>query len=316
MLQHGGSQAPIAYAITDNKSKAAEAFFERHEGVKFLNFDSDIPTAADDDEDDQSPFGFTASCEDPFHGFDDILEEIREQTSPSERFGKILSGKRILWLDKNSRKSLSNDGVDFHGKNFIKLIKKLARQAEGKANSHDSGPCHIETATSYDQVRSRILEDKIVFDIIITCYGDNGLDALSVLNTVHRVRVEKLPEEMQCASNGDDVEKRVVQCPIVLVHDMEVDAECYEKGKSESKKGQVIRLGALDYTTDLNSLALSIIRAFSVSDSGRDRDDFEAVPGSGSKPVNLKRKVAGSTFDDVARNLDAKQFESVLPEQK
>lgn len=303
-------QVPIAYAITDSKSKAEEEFFERHEGVKFLNFVPDSPETSDENEDDQSPFGFTVSSEDSFHGFDDILEEIREQTSPTERFGKILSGKRILWLDKNSRKE------EFHGKIFIKLIKNLSKQAISKANSHDSGSCVIETAISYGQVKSRILDDKIVFDIIITCYGDNGSDALNVLDTVHRVRAEKLPEEMECASNGNDVEARVVQCPIVLVHDMEDDTECYEKGKSESKKGQVIRLGALDYTTDLNSLAQSILRAFSVSEKGRDRYDFEAVPGSGSKPVHLKRKVGDSALDEVAANLDDSKFLSTLPEQK
>jgi hypothetical protein len=306
----GLEQFPIAYAITDSKSKAEEAFFEHHEGVKFINYNPDVPTVADEDEHDDvllDPIGsmmnlYDPDTEDPHHGFDDILEDIREQTSPKERFGKILSGKRILWLDKNSRKK------DFHAKGFIKLIKSLSKQAVGKANTHDSGSCEIETAISYEHVQSRVLDDKIVFDIIITCYGDNGSDALNVLNTVHRIRTERFPEEMDYASNGDDVEKRVVQCPIVLVHDMEEDAECYKKGKSESKKGQVIRLGALDYTTDLNSLTQSIIRAFSVSEKGRDRDDFEAVPGSGSKPINLKRKVADSSLDEVTENLNAKQF--------
>jgi hypothetical protein len=101
---------PIGYAITNDKSVHECEFFERHEGVKFLCWNSMLPDGTRD-----------------YAGFDRFLDRIRELTSFQYYIGKIACGKRILVLEF--------DSVKFKAKQEAKA--KAAKEAGESVTSED-----------------------------------------------------------------------------------------------------------------------------------------------------------------------------------
>jgi CheY-like chemotaxis protein len=81
LLGYAAYDRPLAYAVLNDVSRATCAHFRRHEGIEVLGFDSSNPPG--------------------FQGFDEWLSAIHAATCPVSRFGKILAGKRILWMDPN-----------------------------------------------------------------------------------------------------------------------------------------------------------------------------------------------------------------------
>ena len=193
-------------------------------------------------------------------GFEEILEVIRDKTSPEKRFEKVLSGKHILWCDPQVADTTSDRG---------KLRKKMKEITKGKQK------VTIEPCRSSDEALKKILENNSSqIDLIITPFEDQGNEAaLRILQKVNHMR-----------ASGN------ISCPLVIVHD---DNNLYQTETSEARKGKVIYQGALDYTTDAISLVSVIYRAFSVFEDGRDRKNIVPVPRSSSQ--EKKRK----SFDDV-----------------
>jgi len=267
---------PLAYAITDNKKPGDITFHRRHEGVRFLNFNTNKKEAvnssnkeyyeyADEDADEDAdadpfPFPIMQNELDPYHEFDDILEAIKEKTSPQILFAKLLASKNILWCDKNYKKR------DFHAGTLRTLMSKLPKQY-GKSN--------LIRKMSGSNIFNVTKNELSMYDLVITDYGDDGKNALKVLSLIMELRAAELKDALDLENVCD--EDYVVHCPIVLVHDDE-----YRIGVSESRKGQLVRLGAFDYTTDSESLTMAIVRALSVMEHGSNRNEPISIPGTES----------------------------------
>ena len=98
---------PLAYAILHDVPNLVRLHFSRHEGIEVLPFNSTEP--------------------DNFGGFDQWLEAIWSATAILPRFGRLLSGRRIIWLDpypdethagrrflERAAATASGDGVGIH----------------------------------------------------------------------------------------------------------------------------------------------------------------------------------------------------------
>ena len=262
---------PLAYAITDNKKPGDITFHRRHEGVRFLNFNTKNKETVDNSNnyenqnDLEEAFGIFPPIqnEDPYHEFDDILEAIKEKTSPQILFAKLLASKNILWCDKNYKKR------DFHAGTLRTLMSKLPKQY-GKSN--------LIRKMSGSNIFNVTKDELSNYDLVITDYGDDGRNALKVLSLIMELRATELKDALK--ENDQDY---VVHCPIILVHDDE-----YRSGVSESRKGQLVRLGAFDYTTDNESLTMAIVRALSVMEHGNNRCNPISIPGTDSSTKKRK----------------------------
>lgn len=74
------AQQPLAWAIMNDVSEAVRQYYEKHEGMRIIGYES---------------YGSDHS------GFDDILGQIHRETNPVARLGKRLFEKRILWVDEH-----------------------------------------------------------------------------------------------------------------------------------------------------------------------------------------------------------------------
>jgi hypothetical protein len=83
LLEHGGADEPVAYAVLNDRSPAELGYFREYEGIEVLTYDSHGGR-------DHS-------------GFDELLRELYEATNPTERLGSILAGRHLLWLDAEPR---------------------------------------------------------------------------------------------------------------------------------------------------------------------------------------------------------------------
>lgn len=84
MLGDVWRDAPVAYAVMNDVPVLARKHYREVEGIEVLPFETG-PARAD------------------FSGFDDILKAIHDATNPVVRFGQLLDGKRILWVEPNPR---------------------------------------------------------------------------------------------------------------------------------------------------------------------------------------------------------------------
>ena len=79
LLEQRDVDQPLAYAVIPDQPGARVAFFRQHEGMQLLTYDTaDHPDHA------------------PFDGF---LERLYGKTSPLFHLGRLLGGRKILWLD-------------------------------------------------------------------------------------------------------------------------------------------------------------------------------------------------------------------------
>ena len=183
-------------------------------------------------------------------GFKEILEYVRDETSPKLRFGKVLAGKSILWMDCTREDKESERA---------KLRKTMS------ATSKRVDKCRMKVVRNADEVLTELGRDNSKeYDlVIITCDGDNGgVVAFKVLQRINEIRY---PSTDTDTSNS--------KSPMVIVH------ADYEADVSEEMKGKVMRMGAFEYTTDIVSLASVILRAFTIYDQGGDRKHMTPVPG-------------------------------------
>jgi len=82
---------PIAYALVNDVPQEQVVFLREHEGICVLTYG-------------------THGGRD-FAGFDRWLEALHEAASPVRRLGRVLAGKRLLWLDPNPANNM--DGMRF-----------------------------------------------------------------------------------------------------------------------------------------------------------------------------------------------------------
>ena len=85
LLDHRGGDQPVAYAVMADASDAEVAYSLNHEGIQILSYSTGDGT--------------------DFSGFDDYLEELHRQTNPRLLLGSLLTGKRIIWIDKSDHSS-------------------------------------------------------------------------------------------------------------------------------------------------------------------------------------------------------------------
>jgi len=123
---------PIAYAIVNDVGGVEAQYWREHEGVELLSYDS-------------------KNCTD-FRGFDEYLEAICDQTSPRAQLGKVLAGKKLLWVDANPQNN--DDGR--------KLLEKAA-----SGNGND---CTIVNVSKPADALSA-LGNRGPFDAVITSWG-------------------------------------------------------------------------------------------------------------------------------------------------
>ncbi|MGB0591712.1 MAG: SIR2 family NAD-dependent protein deacylase [Myxococcota bacterium] len=82
LIDYQEGQRPVAYAILNDVPELKRRHFEAHEGINILSYS----TPPND-----------------HSGFDAHLKRIWEGTAILPRFGALLRGKRILWVDPNPR---------------------------------------------------------------------------------------------------------------------------------------------------------------------------------------------------------------------
>ena len=131
LLGHDPSK-PLAYALLDNVDQDEADFLLRHEGIEALVYDSKNG--------DHSVF-------------DDYLQKLHEHTAPARIIGRLLDGKRLLWLDPKPDNNLY--GMD------------LIRQSTSMG-------CEIVECVSPSEALRHLSEAP--FDVLITHWG-HGLSS-------------------------------------------------------------------------------------------------------------------------------------------
>jgi hypothetical protein len=100
LLDQKDFDEPLAYAVVPDQHEARRDFFRNHEGMKVISYDT---TQAADHE-----------------PFDDFLAQLYRQTNPVYHLGRLLEGKRLIWLDPNPNNNEAG----------IKTLRNAARWAD------------------------------------------------------------------------------------------------------------------------------------------------------------------------------------------
>ena len=164
------TEQPLAYAIAADVPRATRQHFRDHEGIHVLSYPSH-------------------ACKD-FTDFDRYLEALYRETNPLPRFEKILSNRRILWLDEHAENNEA--GIEF-----------LQRAGA----THDS----ITLAqTPADAVRGleRAQASGAPFDLAITHWGMNLKPDPAAVSLLKEVRRRDLRTPVIVFASDTDVRER------------------------------------------------------------------------------------------------------------
>lgn len=155
LLDQRDVDQPLAYAVIPDQPAARVAFFRQHEGMQLLTYTTD---------------------EDPGHmSFDGFLQRLYGKTSPLFHLGRLLGGRRILWLDPYP--GSTEEGLE------------LLRRAAGLAEAGFALSEVADLSAALDALRQG--EDaNEPFDLVISHWG-HGDGALS--------KAEQLLAEMRKA---------------------------------------------------------------------------------------------------------------------
>ncbi|HEX9206921.1 MAG TPA: SIR2 family protein [Steroidobacteraceae bacterium] len=172
---------PLAWAVLEDVSDVARAYYERHEGLGVLPYR-------------------TGSGRADHSGFDAILARIYGQTNPVHRLGQLLRDRRLLWLDPSPE----------HNALGRRLITAAVREVEGT-----SEVVHhlVEVATCQEAVA--LLQQRPGFDMVLTHWGhgagpgglSNG-EALLRATAGLRAQGQPMPPVMVFAGAGHEAENR------------------------------------------------------------------------------------------------------------
>ncbi|HJL17155.1 MAG TPA: SIR2 family protein [Sandaracinaceae bacterium LLY-WYZ-13_1] len=127
------ASAPIAYALLPNVPGDYARYLREHEGIEVLSYRHDPG--------------------DEHEGFDRWLAAIHAETNPTQQLGRRLSGKRILWVDREPANNV-------YGERFLRAA---ADEAPGPAR------CEIDEVPSW-QAAVEALE-AARYDLVITHWG-------------------------------------------------------------------------------------------------------------------------------------------------
>lgn len=178
----GMLRRPLAWAVLEDVSDVARAYYERHEGLGVLPYDTGP---------DHRDHG----------GFDAILERIYGETNPVHRLGQLLCDRRLLWLDPSPE----------HNALGRRLITEAVREVEGTALGI-AGDL-VEVATARDALAQ--LQTPPGFDLVLTHWGHGaGPDGMSngeaLLRATAALRADgvPMPPVMVFAGAGHEVVNR------------------------------------------------------------------------------------------------------------
>ena len=177
--------APLAYAVANDVSPRTVEHFRKHEGIQIVSY---------------STGGDRGHA-----GFDDVLKAIYENTSASHHFGRLIDGKRILWLDPHPENN-----------SHIAGYLDLAKESLGElASTHAIVPV-IDVESALRALRAGQVSD--AFDLVITHWGSNqGLSNAEKLLTAMRredlrcpvivfaapdIKNERKPRALQLGAQG------------------------------------------------------------------------------------------------------------------
>lgn len=103
LLDYDITQRPVAYAVVNDVPEFTQDHYRHHEGIEIIPFET--RPLADGRRD--------------FLGFDEVLRDLHEQSNPLFHFGRLLQGRRMLWVDPLPE---NNTGVAL----FFSQTRKLA----------------------------------------------------------------------------------------------------------------------------------------------------------------------------------------------
>jgi len=143
---------PIAYAIMNDLSIKQVEYLAEYEGIGAITYESD----------------------NAHYCFDEILEEIREKTSPDRVLSRVLDGKKILWFDP---KSANN-------------VPGRARLRELRKNSNKKEEDYLVNVTCMEEAKTKLETDKSI-DLLITHWGhkiENGEKQSNAITLARHIR--------------------------------------------------------------------------------------------------------------------------------
>jgi len=213
--------APIAYAITDGKTAEEQAFFLKHEGTHFINYQ--------------------VSSSNSHKGFDELFHEIHRATSPLVEFGRTLRRKRLLWNEGESR-----------SKPHWAILEAFMRRAVVDAGG-EGGEFVVDHTSSAEEALSRIEASfDQPYDLILTQFGAAKSEAHKILRGIKQMQLDLMSAALDAAPATTEPEQKkqkratykassklFTHLPAIIVLGMEWDYV--------DRKNQLTRLGALDY---------------------------------------------------------------------
>lgn len=174
VLQEDMSEQPIAYAIMPNQTESKVKFYEKHEGVKILNY---VPESGPG-----------------FEGIEQWLEAIHMQTNPLYRWATSLAGKRFLVYGKGQGSMTLPILVDWVKHSFGADCGEMVI---------DVGPAAADDFNKEQVIE--VMKKHGRFDVVMVAYKSNGhetakamLGAMDAMDTKDKspvLVVDGLPDD-------------------------------------------------------------------------------------------------------------------------
>lgn len=202
LFEHRRSQPPMAYAIFADAPPLVRHHFERHEGIQVLPF-----SAKDGD----------------YSGFDRHLEAIWSRTAILPRFGRLLEGRRVLWVDAHPENNVS--GLDF------------LRRATGQVGNESVHA--VDIANTADEALARLAERP--YDLVVTNWGEGD---------ARDERERPLPTAVRVLTR---MRREDVCCPVIVF------SRAFDL---RNRKATALSLGAQAYCFRWETLFRTIDRVF------------------------------------------------------
>jgi hypothetical protein len=170
LLDHRGGDDPVGYAVVADATPAEIRYSRDHEGIETLPFE----TGGGD-----------------YSGFDRYLEALYLNTNPRLLLGKLLAGKRIVWVDPSDRSPQFG----------MRFLEEAAASA-GNATSIDQVPTADEGLTLASHGA----------DLIVTHWGHGlGPSGGSVAEyLVRQVRARGIEVPVMVFASGDHADANKV----------------------------------------------------------------------------------------------------------
>jgi hypothetical protein len=132
LFSYQPKQLPLAYAVAADVSETERRYFERHEGIAILAYQTDG---------------------EDFSGFDTYLEMLYRETNPQSYLGRLLSGRRIVWLDPRPQNNV------------------LGMEYLQQATAGQQPPCRIDLVRTWEEALVHLKPPEPSTDLVITHWG-------------------------------------------------------------------------------------------------------------------------------------------------